>query len=98
MIQIVLTGNLGQDAKILTKEGKETTTFSCAVSIKKKDTEVVYWFDVYLNYRSPVFEYLKQGKKVAIVGTPIFGLTKPTEEFTKTKLKLQLIADKIELL
>lgn len=71
MQKLQLIGNLAADAtQVQGKDGREPfISFTLACNEKKGDQEVTTWYEA--TYKSTgAFQFLKQGKKVYIEGTP----------------------------
>ena len=73
MLQAILIGNIGADAKVNVKDGSEFTTFRVAHNDTWTDANGTQhsntlWVDCIMNGKPNVVEYLKQGTQVAIMG------------------------------
>lgn len=67
MFTAQVTGYLGADAKVTTKEEKTTISFSVS-PMGKTDGEVTTWINCFLNRSSGVVEFLKKGTLVYLSG------------------------------
>lgn len=73
MLQTILIGNIGADAQVQAKDGKEFTTFRVAHNDTWKDANGVdhsnvTWVDCIMSGKPAVQPYLKQGTMVAVIG------------------------------
>ena len=73
MLQAILIGNIGADAKVNVKDGSEFTTFRVAHNDTWTDANGTQhsntlWVDCIINGKPNVVEFLKQGTQVAIMG------------------------------
>lgn len=74
MLQAILIGNIGADAQLQSKDGKEFTTFRVAHNDSWNDQagnkhESSLWVDCIINGKPNVLPYLKKGQQVFITGT-----------------------------
>lgn len=74
MLQTILIGNLGADAKVQSKDGREFTTFRVAHNDKWTDAAGTVhnnsiWVDCIINGKPEVVNYLKGGTQVCVIGT-----------------------------
>lgn len=74
MLQAILIGNIGADAQLQSKDGKEFTTFRVAHNDSWNDQngnrhESSLWVDCIMNGKPNVLPYLKKGQQVFITGT-----------------------------
>lgn len=74
MLQTTLVGYIGADAESKSSNGKEFVTFRVANTDKWTDDagqthEQTIWVDVILNGKPKVFEFLKKGQLVFVVGS-----------------------------
>lgn len=74
MLQNVVIGNLGADAQVKGEQGREFVTFRVAHTDKWTDAagqqhSETTWVDCVLNGKPKVFEYLKKGVQVCVIGT-----------------------------
>ena len=74
MLQAILIGNIGADAQLQNKDGKEFTTFRVAHNDSWNDQagnkhESSLWVDCIMNGKPNVLPYLKKGQQVFITGT-----------------------------
>ena len=74
MLQAILIGNIGADAQLQNKDGKEFTTFRVAHNDSWNDQagnrhESSLWIDCIMNGKPNVLPYLKKGQQVFITGT-----------------------------
>ena len=73
MLQVTLIGNLGADAKVQSSNGRDFTAFRVAHTERWKDDagqvhESTTWVDCVIDGQPKVFEYLKRGQMVYVVG------------------------------
>lgn len=74
MLQVTLIGNLGADAKLQSSNGRDFTAFRVAHTERWKDDagqvhESTTWVDCVMDGQPKVFEYLKRGQMVYVVGS-----------------------------
>ncbi len=74
MLQVTLIGNLGADAKLQSTNGREFTAIRVAHTERWKDDagqvhESTTWVDCVMDGQPKVFEYLKRGQMVYVVGS-----------------------------
>lgn len=73
MLQAILIGNVGADAKTLEKDGRQFTTFRVAHNDTWTDQAgqqhtSTQWVDCIMNDRPKVAEFIKQGQTVFVIG------------------------------
>lgn len=73
MLQTSLIGHLGADAKLVSENGREFTTFRVAQTDRWTDGngekhESTTWVDCIMQGKPSVFDYLKKGQMVCVVG------------------------------
>lgn len=73
MFQCIVVGYLGADAEAKNENGNEFITFRVAHTDRWRGSdgnqkESTQWIDCIMNGRPPVFDYLKQGTLVYVVG------------------------------
>ena len=74
MLQAILIGNIGADAQLQNKDGKDFVTFRVAHNDSWNDQagnkhESSLWVDCIMNGKPNVLPYLKKGQQVFITGT-----------------------------
>lgn len=74
MLQVIIVGNLGADAKMQESEGRKFTSFRVAHNERWKDQNgqehsTTQWVDCTMNEWPKVAEYLKAGTTVAVIGS-----------------------------
>ena len=74
MLQVIIVGNLGADAKMQESEGRKFTSFRVAHNERWKDQRgqehsTTQWVDCTMNEWPKVAEYLKAGTTVAVIGS-----------------------------
>ena len=71
MEKIIITGYLGQDARVQQHEGDEFCSFSVATNYRAKDgSEKTTWYNCTLWRPSRVKEFLRRGTQVLVEGRP----------------------------
>lgn len=73
---IQLIGRLGNDAMEKSKDGRTYVEFSIACDVKRGDTKYTQWYNIYYT-KNGVFEYLKKGTQVYVLGRPSFSIYEP---------------------
>lgn len=102
MLQATVIGNVGADAQVNTKDGREFVTLRVAHNDSWTDqagqqhTQVI-WVDVILNGKPKVTEFLKQGIQVAVTGR-VKLRTYSSEKDRCMKAGMTISADYIQLL
>lgn len=102
MLQSILIGHLGADAEVKSSNGKEFVTFRVANTDRWTDDagqthEQTTWVDVILNGRPKVFEYLKKGQLIYVVGSVALRVySSPKERCMKAGITIN--AKQLELL
>lgn len=102
MLQAILIGNIGADAQLQSKDGKEFTTFRVAHNDSWTDQagnkhESSLWVDCIMNGKPNVVEYLKQGTQVAIIGSVTLR-TYSSEKDRCIKAGMTINVTRVELL
>lgn len=102
MLQAILIGNIGADAKVNVKDGSEFTTFRVAHNDTWTDANGTQhsntlWVDCIMNGKPNVVEYLKQGTQVAIMGN-ITLRTYSSEKDRCIKAGMTIKVTRVELL
>lgn len=102
MLQAILIGNIGADAKVNVKDGSEFTTFRVAHNDTWTDANGTQhsntlWVDCIMNGRPNVAEYLKQGTQVAIMGNVTLR-TYSSEKDRCIKAGMTIKVNRVELL
>lgn len=74
MFQSIVIGNLGANAEVKSVNGKEFITFRVAHTDRWKDEqgqshEQTQWIDCAMSGKPAIFEYLKKGALVYVIGT-----------------------------
>jgi single-strand DNA-binding protein len=100
MMQLVLTGNIGQDAVTKISNGKSNVTFSIADTRRWKDAEgnqkeETTWVSCIMP-ETAVAKFLKAGTKVLVMGSP--RITSYKDKSNQWRAGLNLNVDRIELL
>lgn len=100
MQQIHIIGNIGNDAKIQTTNGKEFVTFSACVTDTYKDKDGVKidrstWYNVLTN-KTALAKFLVKGTKVFVQGD-LRAKTYPNAK-NEIQIDLTINANRIELL
>ena len=102
MFQAIVIGNLGADAQCHNSQGSEFISFRVAHTDRWKDTngdvkERTTWVDVTMNGKPAVFEFLKRGTAVAVIGSVSLRVySSPRDRMMKAGA--QVAARSIELL
>lgn len=102
MLQAILIGNIGADAKVNVKDGREFTTFRVAHNDTWTDANGTQhsntlWVDCIMNGKPNVVEYLKQGTQVAIMGNVTLR-TYSSEKDRCIKAGMTINVTRVELL
>lgn len=102
MLQAILIGNIGADAKVNVKDGREFTTFRVAHNDTWTDANGTQhsntlWVDCIMNGKPNVVEYLKQGTQVAIIGNVTLR-TYSSEKDRCIKAGMTINVTRVELL
>ena len=102
MLQAILIGNIGADAKVNVKDGSEFTTFRVAHNDTWTDANGTQhsntlWVDCIMNGKPNVMEYLKQGTQVAIMGNVTLR-TYSSEKDRCIKAGMTIKVTRVELL
>lgn len=102
MLQAILIGNIGADAKVNVKDGSEFTTFRVAHNDTWTDANGTQhsntlWVDCIMNGKPNVVEYLKQGTQVAIMGNVTLR-TYSSEKDRCIKAGMTIKVTRVELL
>jgi single-strand DNA-binding protein len=100
MENLIITGNVGQDATIKNANGKEFASFTVAVnnSYKKEDgtkVETTNWYNVSTK-QTTVAPFLKKGTIVYVSGKPKYSIYQ--DKNGDKKISLDLNAREIELM
>ena len=74
MLQATVIGNVGADAQVQNKDGREFVTFRVAHNDTWTDAagaqhSSVVWVDCIMNGRPKVAEFIKQGTQLVVIGT-----------------------------
>lgn len=74
MFQSIVIGNLGANAEVKSVNGKEFVTFRVAHTDRWKDEkgqshEQTQWIDCVMSGKPAIFDYLKKGSLVYVIGT-----------------------------
>jgi single-strand DNA-binding protein len=99
MKKLIITGNIGQDAKVLSSQsGEYFATFSVAVSVGTKSNPKTDWVDVTCNGKlvDVAKNYVKKGGKILVEGFPTVNAYINKDNVPVAQLKLH--ANTIELL
>ena len=102
MFQAIVIGNLGADAQCHNSQGSEFISFRVAHTDRWKDAsgasqERTTWVDVTMNGKPAVFEFLKRGTAVAVIGSVSLRVySSPRDRMMKAGA--QVAARSIELL
>lgn len=102
MFQAIVIGNLGADAQVHNSQGSEFISFRVAHTDRWKDAngdvkERTTWVDVTMNGKPAVFEFLKRGTAVAVIGSVSLRVySSPRDRMMKAGA--QVAARSIELL
>ena len=102
MLQAILIGNIGADAKVNVKDGREFTTFRVAHNDTWTDANGTQhsntlWVDCIINGKPNVVEFLKQGTQVAIMGNVTLR-TYSSEKDRCIKAGMTINVNRVELL
>lgn len=90
MFNCSIIGNLGKDAQMVTgKTGREMTKI--VVGVTSPDKQKTYWFDVLMNHRPNLMQYLVKGMKVYVHGD--LSVSAPNGY-----LNLNIYANEVELI
>ena len=96
MLQAIVIGNLGADAEIKGQQGQEFTTFRVAHSERWKDEagnahEQTTWVDCTMNGKPAVFDYLKRGTTIAVIGNASLRLySSPKDRCMKAGMRVSV--------
>lgn len=88
MFQINAIGNLGKDAEIKQKDGREFMVFSVAAKVGKDKTQ---WIDCTMN-GSKLAQYLQKGKQVFIQGSGSIENYTTSQGETRTSVRCSVIS------
>lgn len=102
MLQVLVIGNIGSDAEVKGAQGSEFTTFRVAHTDRYKDAqgaqhENTIWVDCAMNGKPAVYDYLKRGTLVAVIGNASLRIySSPKDRCMKAGL--QIAVRSVELL
>lgn len=94
MQQILLHGNIGRDAELVTFGERQQVKFTLACTEGKGEKKVTTWYDV-LSYATAVQPYLLKGKDVVVTGR--LSVRTSQGKDGKTYTNLNVYADGVEL-
>ena len=94
MQQILLHGNIGRDAELVTFGERQQVKFTLACTEGKGEKKVTTWYDV-LSYATAIQPYLLKGKDVVVTGR--LSVRTSQGKDGKTYTNLNVYADGVEL-
>lgn len=94
MQQILLHGNIGRDAELVTFGERQQVKFTLACTEGKGDKKVTTWYDV-LSYATAIQPYLLKGKDVVVTGRLSVRTSQGRDG--KTYTNLNVYADGVEM-